>query len=99
MSREQEWSLVEQKKKKVFKLQHSTEGLTMKSRNSLTREVIKFIKWNKNRMKQIQKCVKAPKRQEKMNLWLPRRRDTYGLWDGHVHTAIFKMDNQQGPNV
>ena len=34
-----------------------------------------------------------------MNLWLPRRRDTYGLWDGHVHTAIFKMDNQQGPNV
>ena len=61
MSREQEWSLVEQKKKKVFKLQHSTEGLTMKSRNSLTREVIKFIKWNKNRMKQIQKCVQAPK--------------------------------------
>ena len=20
-----------------------------------------------------------------------------GLWEGHVHTAIFKMDNQQGP--
>ena len=21
------------------------------------------------------------------------------VWDGHVHTAIFKMDHQQGPNV
>ena len=24
-------------------------------------------------------------------------RDTLGVRDGHVHTAIFKMDNQQGP--
>ena len=22
-----------------------------------------------------------------------------GVWDRHVHTAIFKMDNQQGPTV
>ena len=22
-----------------------------------------------------------------------------GVWEGHVHTAIFKMDNQQGPTV
>ena len=22
-----------------------------------------------------------------------------GVWDGHVHAAIFKMDNQQGPTV
>ena len=21
----------------------------------------------------------------------------WGVWDGRVHTAIFKMDNQQGP--
>ena len=21
------------------------------------------------------------------------------VWDGHVHTAIYKMDNQQGPTV
>ena len=28
-----------------------------------------------------------------------RGRDSYGVWDGHVHTAIFKMDNQQGPTV
>ena len=26
-------------------------------------------------------------------------RDSQGVWDGHVHTAIFKMDNQQGPIV
>ena len=25
------------------------------------------------------------------------RKDSQGVWDGHVHTAIFKMDNQQGP--
>ena len=34
-----------------------------------------------------------------MNLGLPEGRDSYGVWDGHVHTAIFKMDNQQGPGV
>ena len=22
-----------------------------------------------------------------------------GVWDGHVHTAIFKTDSQQGPTV
>jgi len=22
-----------------------------------------------------------------------------GAWDGHVHTAVFKTDNQQGPIV
>ena len=26
-------------------------------------------------------------------------RDTQGTQDGHVHTAIFTMDNQQGPTV
>ena len=28
-----------------------------------------------------------------------RGRDSYGVGDGHVHTAIFKMNNQQGPTV
>ena len=39
---------------------------------------------------------------QKINLWLPEGKDQakrQGVWDGHVHTAIFKMDNQQGPNV
>ena len=26
-------------------------------------------------------------------------RDSYGVSDGNVHTAIFKMDNQKGPTV
>ena len=25
-------------------------------------------------------------------------KDSYRVWDKHVNTAIFKMDNQQGPN-
>ena len=27
------------------------------------------------------------------------QRDNYGVWDGHIHTAVFKMHNQQGPTV
>ena len=26
-------------------------------------------------------------------------RDSQGVWDGQVHTAKFKMDNQQGSTV
>ena len=26
-------------------------------------------------------------------------RNTLGVWDRHAHTAIFKMDNQQGATV
>ena len=26
-------------------------------------------------------------------------RDSQGVWDGYVNTAIFKMENQQGPTV
>jgi len=25
--------------------------------------------------------------------------DNQGVWDGQVHTAVFKMDNQQGPTA
>ena len=31
---------------------------------------------------------------QKKNLWLPEGRDSYRVWEGHVLTAIFKMDNQ-----
>ena len=32
---------------------------------------------------------------QRVDLWLPReRRDTQGVWDGHDHTAIFKMDHE-----
>ena len=40
---------------------------------------------------------------QKMNLWLPGGRpggrESQGVWDGYVHSAIYKMDNQQGPTV
>ena len=43
--------------------------------------------------------TKETHRLKKMNLQLPGRRESQGLWDGHVHTAIFKMDHQQRPTV
>ena len=37
------------------------------------------------------------------NLGLPggrvEGRDRLGVWDWHVHAAIFKIDKQQGPTV
>ena len=34
-------------------------------------------------------------------LWLPGGkdggRDSQGVWDGHGHTTVFNMENQQGP--
>ena len=39
---------------------------------------------------------------QRTNLWVPQwtmgGRDSQGVWDQHVRTAIFKMDNQ-GPTV
>ena len=34
----------------------------------------------------------------KKNLWLLEGKKQ-GIWDGHVHTAIIKMSNQQRPTV
>ena len=44
---------------------------------------------------------KQTHRLKRTNLWLhkPGGKDSQGVWDGHVHTAIFKMDNPQGPTV
>ena len=40
---------------------------------------------------------------QRKNLWLSggrmRGRNIQGVWDGHVQSAIFKMDNQQEPTV
>ena len=35
----------------------------------------------------------------KQAFWLLRGTDSQGLWEDHVHIAIFKMDKQQGPIV
>ena len=38
-----------------------------------------------------------------MSLQFPGRRmgkrDSQAVWDGHVHTAMFKMGKQQGPTI
>ena len=34
-----------------------------------------------------------------MNLWLLEGWDSKGVWEGQVHTATFKTDNQQGPTL
>ena len=36
---------------------------------------------------------------EKENMVAGGGRDSYGVWGGHVHTAVFKMDNQRGPTA
>ena len=39
---------------------------------------------------------KTEKQTHRLREWV-RGTDSQGVWDGHVHSAIFKMDNQQGP--
>ena len=39
---------------------------------------------------------------QRMNLWLPGGEELgkkQGVWDGRAHTAMFKIDNQQGPTI
>ena len=44
--------------------------------------------------------LQLSKKTWRMNLWLlvvkDAGRDSQGVWDGHVYTVIFKVDNQQG---
>ena len=51
----------------------------------------------------IQMNLQSRSNSQRANLCLQRgtsgRRDRLGVWDGHVHTTIFKVDNQQGPTV
>ena len=32
-------------------------------------------------------------------LWLLRAKDTSGVWNEHAHTAVFKINKQQGPTA
>ena len=39
---------------------------------------------------------------QKTNLWLPGvkwGRDKLGGWDQHIHSTIYKIDNQQRPTI
>ena len=47
---------------------------------------------------------KQTHRLKRMNVWLLERRagrmegrDSWGIWDGRVHRAVFKLDNRLGP--
>ena len=58
------------------------------------RNLKKWYKWtylqNRNRFTDLENELMVPGGDG-------GRRDRLGVWDWHVHTAIFKIDNQQGP--
>ena len=64
---------------------------------------------NKNSLVHICTCCQGRQRfmleaegdqfDSKQAFWLLRGTDSQGLWEDHVHIAIFKMDKQQGPIV
>ena len=49
-----------------------------------------------NRLTDLEKELMVARR---LGGWRMERRDSQGVWDGHVHTAILKMDDQEGPAV
>ena len=58
--------------------------------------------WNLKR-NDTNELITKQKETHRLSLWLPGGKngvkDTQGIWNGHVHTAIFKTDSQQGPTV
>ena len=57
--------------------------------------------WNQKRNYTNELTYKTERnsKTQRMNLWQPGwgedgERDSQGTWDGHAHTAVFKMDNQ-----
>ena len=60
--------------------------------------ICRILKYNTNEL--IYKTVRDSQT-SKTKLWLPGRKggegDRLRAWDGRVHTATFKTDNQQGP--
>ena len=60
--------------------------------------------WNlkaKKKKKKIQMNLftKQTHRRQKQSYGYQGERDSQGVWDGHVHTAISKMGKQQGPTA
>ena len=58
----------------------------------------------RNDTKKLTYKTKADSQSSRTNLWLPvegrwRGRDSSGVWDGHIHSAIFKVDKQLGPTI
>ena len=57
--------------------------------------------WNlkRNDTNEITSKTERDSQTQRMNLWLLGWRDGWGVWDGHVHIAVFKTDNQQEPTA
>ena len=61
--------------------------------------------WNltKNDTNEVVYKTETDSQTSKTNLQLPKGKggwtDRLGVWDWHIHTTIFKTDNQQGPTV
>ena len=54
--------------------------------------------WNLKR-NATNECTKQRLTDLENKLMVAGGRDSSGLWEGHVHTAIFKMDDQEKPIV
>ena len=55
-----------------------------------------YLKWRTN--KDLLYSTGNSAQYSVITLWFPGRgRDSQGAWDGHGHTAVFNMENQQGP--
>ena len=58
--------------------------------------------WNLKR-NDTNELITGQKQTHRLSLWLPGGengvKDTQGIWNGHVHTAILKIDRQQGPTA
>ena len=58
--------------------------------------------WNlKNDTNESRHKAETDTQTQKINIWLTKvskegGRDKLGLWDAHIHTAIFKTDKQRG---
>ena len=57
--------------------------------------------WNLkgNNTKELIYKAERKSQTQKTNLWLPQGKGQLGLWESQVHTATFKIDNQQRPIV
>ena len=56
--------------------------------------------WNLKRNDTNELIYKTEKETHRLRKWTYGclgRKDSWEVWEGHVHTAMFKMDNQQGP--
>ena len=74
-------------------------GIITVVRGTSKRTLEQTLLYKKGGVYFICNCILLKVLDVKMRLFLMRGRDSQGAWDRHVHIAVFKMDNQQGPTV